>query len=284
MRFELSGSLIQPDPVTLKFTADQSLDITPYITQGYTHFDVICIAAGGGMGGGIDTDNTGTTVRNYGGAGGGGGYHRIRGLLSALPTTCVIVVGQNGAAGTNHVNDPAQTTDGGDGEASSFNDTTCRASGGKGGKRAQTNSTSVTTQAHGGDGGVGNRTIAGGGGTGGTAGTPSPTGPGTPGTNGQDGTYFQNIGKGGGGGAGGVGTYAQVTCVAGTAGGRGSYNPSDLAVYGLGAAPSTDPDSGATNIVPGGASGAKAAPLNGLPTVYGQSGVPGIVILRLTVE
>jgi hypothetical protein len=42
--------------------------------------------------------------------------------------------------------------------------------------------------------------------------------------------------------------------------------------------------------VPGGASGAKAAPINGLPTIYGQSksarqaGDPGTVILRLTAE
>jgi hypothetical protein len=41
--------------------------------------------------------------------------------------------------------------------------------------------------------------------------------------------------------------------------------------------------------MPGGASGAKAAPLNGLPTVYGQSGAripgsPGTVIIRLTAE
>ena len=46
---------------------------------------------------------------------------------------------------------------------------------------------------------------------------------------------------------------------------------------------------GAQNI-PGGASGAKASPLNGLPTVYGQSkgtrvaGDPGIVVIRLTAE
>jgi hypothetical protein len=42
-------------------------------------------------------------------------------------------------------------------------------------------------------------------------------------------------------------------------------------------------------VVPGGASGAKASPLNGLPTVFGQSrggmaGTPGVVIVRLTVE
>ena len=109
--------------------------------------------------------------------------------------------------GTEHASNPALTTNGGDGGPSSFNDTTCRASGGKGGKRVQSNSVTVTTKAHGGEGGVGNRIIAGGGAAGGVAGTPSATGPGTPGTAGDDGTLFQNIGKGGGGGAGGVGKY-----------------------------------------------------------------------------
>ena len=87
------------------------------------------------MGGGIDTANSGTLVRNYGGAGGGGGFHRVRGLLSALPAICPVVVGAGGALGTEmHGSNPARTTNGGDGGASSFNATTCRASGGKGGK------------------------------------------------------------------------------------------------------------------------------------------------------
>lgn len=292
MRFELSGSLIHPDPLVLKFNGDQLFDPTLFMEIGYTHFDVICIGGGGGMGGGIDTANSGTLVRNYGGAGGGGGFHRVRGLLSALPETCPIIVGAGGALGNEHASNPALTTDGGDGGYSTFNTTTCRASGGKGGKRAQSNSLTVHTQADGGDGGVGNRTIAGGGALGGVAGTPTANGPGTPGTNGQDGTFFQNIGKGGGGGAGGVGKYGSggTTCNAATFGGRGSYNPGDTSVYGPGDAPGVDPTSGSINVIPGGASGAKASPLNGLPTIYGQSeGVrtpsdPGIVIIRLTAE
>jgi hypothetical protein len=285
MRLELSGSLVQPDPVVVKFNTDQDFDISSYITQGYTHFDVIVIGGGGGRGGGIDTENTGTLIRNYGGEGGGGGFHRVRGLLSALPTLCPVVIGAGGAAGTDHISNPALTTDGEDGGYSSFNDTTCRASGGEGGKRAQSNSDSVTTDADGGDGGIGNRIISGGGAAGGVAGTPSPTGPGTAGTNGTDGSFFQNVGKGGGGGAGGVGKYGTpTTCNAATAGGRGSYNPGDTSVYGPGASPSDDPDTNSENIVPGKASGAKAAPLNGLPTVYGKSGESGTVILRLTVE
>lgn len=258
--------------------------------MGYTDFDVICIGGGGGMGGGIDTANTGTQIRSYGGAGGGGGLHRVQGLLSALPAICPIVVGAGGSLGTEHSDNVGLTTDGGDGGASSFNGTTCQASGGKGGKRVQSNSLTVTTSANGGEGGLGGRTIAGGGALGGTAGTPSATGPGIAGTAGADGTWFGSIGQGGGGGAGGVGKYGSggTTCNAATNGGRGSYNPGDTSVYGPGGIPSTDPGSGSANVRPGSASGAKAAPVNGLPTVYGQSkGIrtpsdPGTVIIRLT--
>lgn len=290
MRIELAGSLIRPAPLVLRFEANQTFDVQKYIDLGFTHFDIICIGGGGGMGGGIDTANTGTLIRSFGGAGGGGGFHRARGLLSALPATCAVVVGAGGAVGTEHASNPALTTDGADGGTSSFNTNTCRASGGKGGKRVQSNSLTVTTQANGGDGGSGNRTIAGGGAAGGVAGTPSATGPGVAGTAGADGTYINNVGKGGGGGAGGVGKYGGVTCNAATAGGRGSYNPGDTSVYGPSDAPSNGPTSGAANIMPGGASGAKASPLTGLPTIFGQSkgerlpGDPGIVIVRLTVE
>lgn len=293
MRIELSGSLVHPDPLVMKFNANQNFDVQKYIDLGYTHFDVICIGAGGGMGGGIDTANTGTLVRNYGGAGGGGGFHRVRGLLSALPASVPVVVGVGGSLGAEHASLPANTTNGGDGGYSSFNDPTCRASGGKGGRRAQSNSLTVATLADGGDGGVGNRIIAGGGAAGGLAGTPSATGPGpilsTPGA---DGTFFQDVGQGGGGGAGGVGKYGSggTTCNAASAGGRGSYNPGDTSVYGPSDTPDNDPNTGSQSVMPGGASGAKAAPLNGLPTVFGQSkgtrqvGDPGTVILRLTAE
>lgn len=296
MRFELSGSLIRPDPLVIKFDANDTFAKLPYIDLGYTHFEVICIGGGGGMGGGIDTNNTGTLIRNYGGAGGGGGFHRIRGLLSALPDTCAVVVGVGGILGTEHVSNPALTTDGGDGGPSTFNTNTCRASGGKGGKRAQSNSETVSTQADGGEGGVGNRLVTGGGAAGGVAGTPTALGPGTPGTNGVDGTISNNgvLGKGGGGGAGGVGKSGSITCNEATAGGRGAYNPGDTSVYGPGELPGVGLSTGSPNAKPGGASGAKATPLNGLPTVFGQSwgkartppwsGDPGVVIIRLTVE
>jgi Glycine-rich domain len=290
MRFELAGSLIRPAPLVLRFDSNQTFDVLKYIDQGYTHFEVICIGGGGGMGGGIDTANTGTQIKSYGGAGGGGGFHRARGLLSALPDTCAVVVGAGGAVGSSHASDPALTSNGGDGGASSFNVNTCRASGGEGGKRVQTNSLTASTLANGGAGGAGNRTAVGGGAVGGVAGTPTATGPGTAGTAGADGTYINNVGKGGGGGAGGVGKYGGVTCNAATVGGRGSYNPGDTSVYGPSDAPGNDSSSGAASIIPGGASGAKASPLNGLPTIFGRSkgdylpGDPGVVILRLTTE
>lgn len=293
MRFELSGSLIRPDPLVITYTADGTFDTLAQIALGYTHFEVICIGGGGGAGGGIDTENTGTLVRSYGGAGGGGGFHRVRGLLSALPNSCSVIVGAGGADGVSQSGNPpalGSVTDGDDGEASTFNTNTCRASGGKGGKRVQVNSVSASSLADGGDGGAGNRSIAGGGAAGGVAGTPTTGGPGTPGTSGADGTIVNNVGKGGGGGAGGVGKYGGVTCNPATSGGRGSYNPSDTSVYGIGDSPHNDVDAAAENTIPGKASGAKAAPLNGLPTVYGQSsyfdqdGSAGIVVIRLTAE
>ena len=143
MRIELAGSLIQPDPLVIRFDTNQNFIPQTYMDLGYTHFDVICIGGGGGMGGGIDTANTGTTIRSYGGAGGGGGFHRVRGLLSALPASCPVVVGVGGALGTEHASDPNLTTNGGDGGASTFNATTCRASGGQGGRRVQSNSLTV---------------------------------------------------------------------------------------------------------------------------------------------
>jgi hypothetical protein len=295
MRLELAGSLVHPDPVVLTFVPDsvgphKDLNTDQYIDLGYTHFDVICIGGGGGRGGGIDTENSGTLVRNYGGEGGGGGFHRIQGLLSALPSLCPIIVGEAGNNGVDHISNPASTTDGEDGGHSSFNDPACRASGGKGGKHVVSNSLTVSTDADGGEGGLGNRIVAGGGAAGGLAGTPTPSGPGTPGTPGEDGTYntvVYNIGDGGGGGAGGVGKYGTpTTCNAATSGGRGSYNPGDTSVYGPGTDPSDDPitDSGSLDIVPGEAGGAKASPLNKLPLVYGSSGEHGIVIVRLTAE
>jgi hypothetical protein len=137
---------------------------------------------------------------------------------------------------------------------------------------------------------LGGRTAVGGGGLGGVAGTPTATGPGTPGTSGLDGSWNGVIGGGGGGGAGGVGKYGGggTTCNAATTGGRGAFNTNDLSAYAPGDTPSPDPASGSLNVISGGAGGAKAALVNGLPYIYGSSkgaplpGDPGIVIVRLT--
>jgi len=281
MRLKLAGSLSQPKPLSLSLVNGTPFIPATYIDMGYTDFDVICIGAGGGRGGGIDTANSGTLIRSYGGAGGGGGLQRVKGLLSALPVSCPVLVGVPGVVGTEHVSNPALTTDGTDGGYSAFNGTTCRASGGKGGKRVQSNSVTVTTQANGGEGGVGGSTIPGGGAAGGVAGTPSGTGPGTLGTTGFDGSWTGIIGKGGGGGAGGVGKYGGVALDPATDGGRGSYNPGDLIVYGPGEAPTDDLVTNSPGVIPGKAGGAKASPLNKLPYIYGKSGEAGAVVIRL---
>ena len=286
MRFELSGGETRPAPVTFIFDENGEFDVQSYLTS-YNQFDVICIGGGGGRGGGIDTANTGTFIRNFGGEGGGGGFQRVRGLLAALPDVCLVVVGSEGVAGTNHNSTPGSTTDGGEGGPSSFNGTTCRASGGKGGKRAQTNSTTAPTLADGGEGGIGNSIIAGGGGAGGVAGTPTTSGVDyIPGTDGEDGPISDDfIGCGGGGGAGGVGLYGSaITCLPGTYGGRGSYLPDNIVVAGEGELAHQDPLSLADLIVPGRGGGANASPLTQLPDVYGRANTPGIVVILLTAE
>jgi len=287
MRIELAGTLVHPDPLVLRYATNDHFYPANWIQLDYTHFEVICIGAGGGMGGGIHNNNTNYQSRYYGGAGGGGGYHRVRGLLSALPIDCPIIVGTGGAVGVEQATDMNSTTNGGNGGYSSFNTNTCRASGGMGGKRVSDNGKGGYLCGDGGDGGVGNRTNPGGGGIGGTP-NDHMFGGGTPG---EDGNLLFDIGKGGGGGAGGFGTIrtAQPSQPA-TAGGRGAYNPSDMSVYGPGSPVGADGPNGIMGVIGGGASGAKASPLNGLPTVYGQSkgqflpGLDGIVIVRLTAE
>jgi hypothetical protein len=280
MRLELAGSITHVASTILSFESDDSFDVAAYLDLGYTHFDVICIGGGGGRGGGVDTQNTGTLIRNYGGEGGGGGYHRVQGLLEGLPNTCPIVIGVAGIPGTNQASNQDLTTDGGDGGYSTFNGTTCQASGGKGGKRAQSNSATVATVANGGAGGIGNRTTAGGGAVGGICGLPGAD-PSTS-TDGADGPIGNNVGWGGGGGAGGIAAYNGTSYLEATAGGRGSYNPDDVIVAGDGEDPQQDPGTGVDSIKPGRGGGANASPLNGLPYNYGEAGTPGIVVIRLS--
>lgn len=290
MRFQLAGSVVRPVEVVMYLNDGDEFIPEYYIERGYTQFEVLCIGGGGGRGGGIDTENTGTLIRNFGGAGGGGGVHKVQGRLSALSPSCPVVVGSAGSPGDDHISDPAETTDGGDGGYSSFNNTTCRASGGLGGKRAQTNSDSVSTQADGGDGGVGDSITAGGGAAGGTSGIPTPTGSGaTSGTNGEDGYWNGSFGEGGGGGAGGVGKYPETfdLLLSATAGGRGAYNSGDLSVYGPGGFPEMAgelilPIAGFPTIIPGWGGGAQASLFTDSSYMYGQSDNDGVVIIRLT--
>ncbi len=295
MRIELSGSLVILGPVVLTFTENQNFFPLVYISKGYTNFDLICVGGAGGGGGGIDTSNTGTLLRSFGGSGGGGGIHRVRGVLSALPVNVPVVIGLGGAKGSDHSFDPNATTDGLDGGASTFNGTTCMASGGLGGSRVQSNSDTTSTFADGGQGGVGGQTTPGGGAAGGTAGTPTALGPGTLGTPGQDGTWdgvigsgAGVIGSGGGGGAGGVGKYGTATtCNYATDGGKGAYNASDPSAYAVGGFATEDPITSALGVVPGYAGGAKASLVSNMPTAYGSSspngpGNNGIVVVSLT--
>lgn len=279
MRFELSGSISRAEPHTENLKAGNFIP-ADWIALGYTNFDVICIGGGGGRGGGVDTQNTGTLIRTYGGEGGGGGYHRIQGLLSQLPANVPVVVGAAGAAGTDQVSNPALTTDGGNGGYSSFNTALCSASGGMGGKRAQTATTTAAPLADGGQGGIGNRTAVGGGGVGGHCGDPDDD-PSTS-TDGEDGPIIDDIGHGGGGGAGGIAAYTGSSYLEATAGGRGSYNPDDVLVAGDGEDPQEDPGTGVDVIKPGRGGGATASPLNGLPYNYGRAGVPGAVVIYLS--
>lgn len=294
MRIVLSGTLTSLEPKIFVFTSDTDFDISSYKAAGYTDFDGIAIGAGGGKGGGcegVDTEDEDRHVKNYGGQGGGGGFHRIKGLLSGLPDSCSIVIGQPGIDG-NDADNPDDTTDGEAGGNSSFNGDTIRASGGNGGKRAISCSTVLSSDANGGDGGLGGIGEAGWGATGGMAGT---LGPDEPGIDGEDGTLFEGpfeytegfftspgkIGKGGGGGAGGIGNSDLPRKeMAATKGGKGSYNMGDESVFGPGGDVSTD--DGMEDIIPGIGGGARVAPLNGTPFVYGSSGQPGVVVLKIT--
>ena len=47
MRLELAGSLILPDPLVITYISNQNFDVQKYLDLDYTHFDVICIGAGG---------------------------------------------------------------------------------------------------------------------------------------------------------------------------------------------------------------------------------------------
>lgn len=347
MRFELAGQMTpsgppnpgnpsNPPAVLLTYNADDTLDLKSYADMGYTTVDVICIGAGGGMGGHYDVPSIFITgdagqysgVKYYGGAGGGGGLHKITASLLGLPDTVDIVVGQGGVAGTPQSAPDVHSsprsgventtcTDGSDGGYSSFNDTTCRASGGKGGKSPKHITWSGSNSNFmngGGDGGVGNSITAGGGGHGAVQ-FSSIGGVVTPIVQATQGIYDGTVGGGGGGGAGGgvqssahsigppfdtpvMGDSGFIT-ISPTNGSAGCYDPTDLSVFVPGSSAGQDPaihiPFGANPIpfpLPGKAGGANASPLNGLSTAYGSSiqvplaspGLNGVVVVLLSAK
>lgn len=302
-RLSLRGSIPKAGPRIFIFMTDGTFDRTLF--PGYTNFDVICIGAGGGRGGGYygtDSEHATHTLRNFGGEGGGGGFHRVQGLLEALGDTIDYEVGVPGTNGVDK-DDLDTITDGGDGTSSIFGGFAA-ASGGNGGKKSISDSKENATGADGGDGGLGGQGEHGWGGKGGIAGIandPESLGN-TPGTDGEDGVlltgpyeftsgFFTNpgvIGKGGGGGTGGgarlvdgdTDWIAQFPDP--TRGGKGSYDVSEM-VFAMGGDPTVDPDTGLI-LVPGKAGGARATPLTNSWRPFGGSGQQGAVILRLTVE
>jgi hypothetical protein len=275
MRIEFSGNQIFPEPIVLTFLSSKTFKPQQFIDMGYTNYEVMCIGGGGGSGGVVST--------TYPGGGGGGGLHRVKGLLSALPSSTPIVVGAGGARGADGTTSTA--TNGGDGGASTFNGTLCQASGGKGGLHpTATGNTAIG--ANGGAGGQGNSSVAGGGAAGSVAGTGLTSGFQT-GAAAADGTWDGSIGKGGGGGSGGQqGSGGPPGNPMPGPSGRGSYSTSDTLVYGPGESNQV-PSTNVQQIGAGGGGGAKASPLNGLPTAYGTGrGLTacdaGAVVIRLT--
>ncbi len=286
MRIAFAGSLVRLNPLVLVYDADAVFSKAAYVTAGYKNFEAIAIGGGGGRGGnyhGKDFNDATKTLMIYGGMGGGGGFHRIKGVLSALPSSVNVVVGSAGTQGTDRLTDATveydiPTTNGGNGGNSHFNNPACIASGGKGGKRVYTATIDIDPACDGGEGGEGNSSAAGGGGIGAVAGTLT-----TPAEDPGVGSLVGGIGNGGGGGAGGLGVMAPVvtTRIQSTKGEKGAYNPSDQSVFDVGGPIGLDTG---LQIIPGWGGGARVTPLNGSSRAYGRSGVTGVVVLRLTVD
>lgn len=316
-----------PQPIVLVLANGDEFKKADYLALGYNRFDVMCIGASGGRGGGYTQTYEDGDEYFRGGGPGGGGTHRIKGRLALLPAICPIVVGQAGADGPfdNNGNIPntdwAAVVDGGDGGATSFGGTICRASGGTGGKAYLNNAggyrgAPAGRTGVGGSGGLGNTLVAGGG-----AGGGAPAfGVQGVGSAGADGTWNGTIGKGGGGGSAGAfrnhgkplqdgnpWRAALGNLRAGAAkGGRGTYLAADQSVSGPGGNPgivgftyvfataTADPANpfiyedryGEFAVISGAGGGASAFPLNGLTTQYGSKvdGNPGhgAVIIRLS--
>lgn len=230
------GENLMP-PLILNLPDESTFDRQEYIEMGYTHYEVWCIGAAGGRGGGkVDTETgipTTLSTVSHGGAGGGGGLHYVQGLLDDLPEGDIDVdvgtVGLNGVSVTlagDSAEEPSAGTDGG---YSAFNSDISdypMASGGKGGGPTRNSNGEATEDNRdpgrnpggvGGRGGIGGTIAAGGGGLGGDADITwvgldddpeSPTwDPHIVGSTiipAEDGTWDGEIGQGGGGGVGGA--------------------------------------------------------------------------------
>lgn len=94
-----------------------------WIAQGYINYEVWCIGAAGGRGGGLTGHQDGRINPGFiadgegggqwrGGGGGGGGVQRKAGLLSLLPDEVPVTVGQAGADGQNENNEAPLLSDG----------------------------------------------------------------------------------------------------------------------------------------------------------------------------
>jgi hypothetical protein len=290
MRCELSGYGGPLPPLVLNLVNIVPFLKEEYVDLGYTNYDVMCIGGAGGDGGGADAQIFITeleTFRIFGGAGGGGGLHRVQGLLSALPASCEVYVGSVGNDGYTVDNeefvDEVLSTPGTDGGRSSFNGTTCQASGGKGGMESYP--TDNTRYGKGGDGGLGNTIVAGGGGDGGVGGYSAFVGAAPTFVHGEDGGWDGSIGGGGGGGGGGYiwGTGSGVA----SKGGRGSYTVNTNLVYGPGGDTSNYTHGPYTEkIIPGEGGGATVIPITTQRLVYGSRIARairnGVVVIRLT--
>lgn len=243
MRMKLAGF---GGPIFMYLTDGVPFVKAAYVALGYTNFDVICIGAAGGFGGGLNAgiedphlSYTYDHLRTYGGAGGGGGYYRKRGYLNDLPNSCAVVVGVPGTDSSNvrTYTDIPDLVDGENGAASSFNGDFCIAAGGEGGKAAYLWDDEYPRGGNGGRGGTGNTDVSGQGALGGTSEhhldesillTPGANGLWDPAT---------QIGGGGGGGAGCAGRYAGtgipglIRSTNPSEGGAGAYNAIDSSAY-----------------------------------------------------
>lgn len=253
MRLMLAGVSNLPTPDPVAFLIQESVfHKNTYTAQGYTKYEVMCIGATGGQGGpnGIDPNYPNPSYFVLGGGGGGGGLHKVKGDLSALPINVPVVTGIAGSVGSieSEINTVAGT--GTSGGYSSFNGSTCRASGGLGGKGSN-RSPGATDPVYGvgGLGGIGGRTTAGGGPTFGFG----------------DGMWDGVVGSGGAGGLGRLILTGRPprTIEPASEGRDGSTNPSDMTVH------------GAVEMGLPGGGGANTSILTGSQIIYGTQGYTG---------